>query len=379
MTSLFMNSISAGRRIVAIGGGTGLSTLLRGLKHRVPHASHPGRESLDPHSIFISNLTAIVAVTDDGGSSGRLRRELNLLPPGDLRNCLVALAGDEQVFSRLFCHRFRAGGELGGHSFGNLFIAALTEMTGDFAQAIKLAGEVLAIRGHILPATTVHASLIATMEDGSLVRGETRISASRQRIVGGKLEPAVAPASAETLQAIAAADLITLGPGSLYTSLITNLLVSGIPEALTSARATRVYIANLMTEANESLGLSVADHIERIYDHAGRPIFDYALVNTGPISSAIQERYAAEGAEPTKADIKRIEAMGIRCITGDFVADGDLFRHEPERVTEALLALPCARLPRQGDGATISWTSHRNQRPMSSSGREGEGIVQSRV
>jgi uncharacterized cofD-like protein len=342
MTSLFMNSISAGRRIVAIGGGTGLSTLLRGLKHRVPHASHPASESLDPHSIFISNLTAIVAVTDDGGSSGRLRRELNLLPPGDLRNCLVALAGDEQVFSRLFCHRFRAGGELGGHSFGNLFIAALAEMTGDFAQAIKLAGEVLAIRGHILPATTVHASLIATMEDGSLVRGETRISASRQRIVGVKLEPAVAPAAAETLQAIAAADLITLGPGSLYTSLITNLLVSGIPEALTSARATRVYIANLMTEANESLGLSVADHIERIYEHAGRPIFDYALVNTGPISSAIQERYAAEGAEPTKADIKRIEAMGIRCITGDFVADGDLFRHEPERVTEALLALPCA-------------------------------------
>lgn len=343
MTPLFLNSLSASRRIVAMGGGTGLSTLLRGLKRRVPNSSHSANDGLDAHSIFISNLTAIVAVTDDGGSSGRLCRELNLLPPGDLRNCMVALAGDEQLFSRLFCHRFRAGGELGGHSFGNLFIAALAEMTGDFVQAIKLAGEVLAIRGHILPATTVHASLIATMEDGSLVRGETRISTSLQRIVEVKLEPAVAPAPAETLQAIAEADLITLGPGSLYTSLIANLLVSEIPEALASARATRAYVANLMTEANESLGLGVADHIERIYEHAGMPIFDYALVNTGAIPATVRERYAAENAEPTKADIGRIEAMGIRCITGDFAASGDFLRHAADRVTNALLAPLCVR------------------------------------
>ena len=187
------------------------------------------------------------------------------------------------------------------------------------------------------------------MEDGSFVRGESKISTSRQRIVEVMLEPAGAPAMTETLQAIASADLITLGPGSLYTSLITNLLVSGIPEALATTRATRVYIANLMTEANESLGLSVSEHIERIYEHAGRPIFDYAVVNTGPVSAALRERYAAEGAEPTKDDIERIEAMGIRCITGDFVAEGDLLRHAPDRLTEALLALPCSQMPLRSD------------------------------
>jgi uncharacterized cofD-like protein len=159
------------------------------------------------------------------------------------------------------------------------------------------------------------------------------------------LEPADAPPLTEALHAIAGADLITVGPGSLYTSLITNLLVSGIPEALATTRATRVYIANLMTEANESLGLTVSEHIERIYEHAGRPIFDYALVNTGPVSAAVRARYAAEGAEPTIADIKRIEAMGIRCITGDFVAEGDLLRHAANLVTEALLALPGPSLP----------------------------------
>ena len=327
MNTHFVNSFPSGRRVVAMGGGTGLSTVLRGLKLRVPDIAGLVNDPLHPQAPFISDLTVIVAATDDGGSSGRLRRDFRMLPPGDLRSCMVALADDEHLFSQLFRHRFRAEGELGGHSFGNLFIAALTEMTGDFAHAIKLASEVLAIRGRILPATSANAALVARMEDGSFVSGETRISASRQRIVEVMLEPAVVPALPETLQAIASADLVTLGPGSLYTSLITNLLVDGIAEALATTRATRVYIANLMTEANESLGLSVAEHIERIYEHAGRPIFDYALVNTCPVSAIIRERYAAEGAEPTKADIERIEAMGIRCITGDFVAEGDLLRH----------------------------------------------------
>jgi uncharacterized cofD-like protein len=346
MNTHCLNAFPSDLHIVAMGGGTGLSTLLRGLKHRVSYQSGLVNDPFLPQAPFISDLTAIVAVTDDGGSSGRLRRDFRMLPPGDLRSCMVALAEDEHLFSQLFRHRFRAEGELGGHSFGNLFIAALTEMTGDFAHAIKLASEVLAIRGHILPATSANAVLVARMEDGSFVSGETRISASRQRIVEVMLEPAVMPALPETLQAIASADLVTLGPGSLYTSLITNLLVDGIAEALATARATRVYIANLMTEANESLGLSVAEHIERIYEHAGRPIFDYVLVNTGPVSAIIRERYAAEGAEPTKADIERIEAMGIRCITGDFVAEGDLLRHAPDRVTDALLSLPRAPLPR---------------------------------
>ena len=340
-----MNSRPAGLRVVSMGGGTGLSTLLSGLKHRVRHGSRLGNDSVLPQAPFISDLTAIVAVTDDGGSSGRLRSDFKMLAPGDMRSCMVALAEDEQLLSRLFDHRFRSEGELRGHSFGNLFIAALAEMTGDFARAIQLAGEVLEIRGRVFPSTSVNAILAARMEDGSIVRGETRIGISRERIVEVTLEPADAPPLTEALHAIAGADLITVGPGSLYTSLITNLLVSGIPEALATTRATRVYIANLMTEANESLGLTVSEHIERIYEHAGRPIFDYALVNTGPVSAAVRARYAAEGAEPTIADIKRIEAMGIRCITGDFVAEGDLLRHAANLVTEALLALPGPSLP----------------------------------
>ncbi len=324
--------------MVALGGGTGLSTLLRGLKHRVPHGA--GLLEVPARAPLIADLTAVVTVTDDGGSSGRLRRDFNMLPPGDLRNCMVALSEDEHLISRLFRHRFGSSGELAGHNFGNLFIAALTEMTGDFALAIRLAAEILATRGHILPATKANVTLAARMEDGSIVRGETSITASRQRIVELMLEPADPPPPPETLDAIASADLITVGPGSLYTSIVTNLLVRGIPEALGAARATRVFICNLMTQANESLHLTASQHIERIYEHAGRPIFDYALVNTAPVSRALRERYAAQGAEVTIADVDCIEAMGIRCVTGDFAAEGDVLRHAADRVTDTLLALP---------------------------------------
>jgi uncharacterized cofD-like protein len=333
---------SAGLRVVAIGGGTGLSTLLRGLKLRVPHASGL-RTPADP-TPFIADLTAVVTVTDDGGSSGRLRRDFNMLPPGDLRNCMVALSEDERLISQLFRHRFRKGGELGGHNFGNLFIAALTEMTGDFAQAIKLSAEILATRGHIFPVTSANVTVIARMEDGSIVRGETKITASRQRIVELMLDPPDPLPPPETLQAIAAADLITIGPGSLYTSIVTNLLVHGIPEALGAAQGTRVFICNLMTQANESLHLSASQHIERIYEHAGRAIFDYALVNTAPVSPALRERYAAEGAEATIADVDRVEALGVQCITGNFADEGDVLRHDADRVTDALMALPVRNL-----------------------------------
>lgn len=325
-------------RVVAIGGGTGLSTLLRGLKRRVPHAA--GFVDGTRNAAFIADLSAVVTVTDDGGSSGRLRRDFNMLPPGDLRNCMVALSEDEALITQLFRHRFSKGAELGGHNFGNLFIAALTDMTGDFGQAIKLAAEILATRGHIYPATQTNVTLAARMADGSIVRGETNITSSHQRIVELMLEPADPPPPPETLEAIAAADLITIGPGSLYTSIITNLLVHGISDALGAAQATRVFVCNLMTQANESLHLTASQHIERIYEHAGRPIFDYALVNTAPVSRALRQRYAAEGAEATVADIERIEAMGIQCVTGDFAAEGDVLRHDADRVTEAVLALP---------------------------------------
>jgi uncharacterized cofD-like protein len=321
-------------RVVAIGGGTGLSTLLRGLCRHVPPPGH-----IAARKGTISDLAAVVCVTDDGGSSGRLRRDFNMLPPGDLRNCMVALSEEGDLLAKLFAHRFRGGDALEGHSFGNLFVAALTEITGDFAHAVQLSSKILATRGSIYPVTTANASLVARMDDGSLVRGETNINASQQRIEELMIEPPDATALPETVAAIEHADLITVGPGSLYTSMITNLLVQGIPEALVSARGLRVFVCNLMTEANESLGLTAAEHIERIYKHAGAPIFDYALVNTAQFSADTLARYKAENAAPIRADIERIEAMGVRCIAGDFASEGSVVRHAAGRVTGALLAL----------------------------------------
>ncbi len=328
-------------RVVAIGGGTGLSTLLRGLRR---HVAVPGLPCTEPCQI--ADLAAVVTVTDDGGSSGRLRKDFNMLPPGDLRNCMVALSEEEDLLVQLFAHRFRSGDALEGHNFGNLFVAALTEITGDFAHAIQLASKILATRGHIYPVTTANATLVARMDDGSLVRGETSITASRHRIAELMLDPPGASAVPETLEAIERADLITVGPGSLYTSLITNLLVQGIPSALAQARGVRVYVCNLMTQANESLGLSASEHIERIYEHTRAPIFDYAIVNTAPFSPQTIERYAAENAAPIVADIERIEALGVRCITGNFASEESVVRHAAARVTSALLALGQAAVSR---------------------------------
>lgn len=339
-------------RVVAIGGGTGLSTLLRGLRRYAPSPQTNEPDSTTVPSL-ISDLAAVVTVTDDGGSSGRLRRHFNMLPPGDLRNCMVALADDEALLSKLFRHRFssataaavngNSNGEevssLEGHSFGNLFVAALAEITGDFAQAIKLSSQVLATRGHIYPATTTNVTLSARMDDGSIVEGETNITASKHRICELTLEPAGAEPLPETLDSIARADLITLGPGSLYTSLITNLLVEGIPEALAEARGLRVFICNLMTQSNESLGLTASQHIEKIYEHMGQAIFDYALVNTAPVSETLLRNYAREGAAPILPDIERIEALGLRVILGNFTAEGDTLRHNADRVADVLLHL----------------------------------------
>jgi uncharacterized cofD-like protein len=335
------SSDAAGIRVVAIGGGTGLSTLLRGLRRFVA-TPHHSMDSCEEAPCLVSDLAAVVTVTDDGGSSGRLRRGFNMLPPGDLRNCMVALSEDEHLISRLFRHRFTAGEGLEGHSFGNLFVAALQEITGDFAQAIKLSSQVLATRGHIYPVTNANVSLVARMDDGSLVHGETNITASRQRIVELMLEPADAAPLPDTLEAIERADLVTIGPGSLFTSIITNLLVKGVSEALASSRAVRVYICNLMTQANESLNLTASQHIERIYEHARQPVFDYALVNTAPVSRVLLDRYAGEGASQIVADINAIEALGVRCIAGDFTAEGDVVRHAADRVAEAVLRLGAA-------------------------------------
>lgn len=342
-------------RVVAIGGGTGLSTLLRGLKHYVAPpagslalATTASAAKTHGTQWLISDLAAIVTVTDDGGSSGRLREDLNMLPPGDLRNCMVALSEDEHLLSQLFQYRFDSGEGLVGHSFGNLFVAALSGITGDFTQAVQMSSQILATRGHIYPATNTNVTLAARMDDGTIVHGETNITASKHRIVQLMLEPDTAGPLPETLEAIANADIITIGPGSLYTSLITNMLVRGIPEALAAAKGTCVYICNLMTQANESLGLTASQHIERIHEHTGKPIFDYALVNTSPVSEALRVKYAAEGAEPIVADLKRIESLGVRPIAGNFIYEGNVLRHDYDRVAEALL-----RIGFQGKGKRV--------------------------
>jgi uncharacterized cofD-like protein len=324
-----------GFRVVAIGGGTGLSTLLKGLKR------YAADGAARPQRAVISDLAAVVTVTDDGGSSGRLRREFNMLPPGDIRNCMVALSEDEALLSRLFQHRFAGGSGLEGHSFGNLFLIALTSLNGgDFAEAVKSAAAILATRGRIFPATTSHVQLVAQMDDGSLVEGETKITASKRRIVQLRMAPPDAPPLPETLEAIAAADIITIGPGSLFTSLVTNVLVPGVAEAIAASRALKVYVCNLMTQANESLGLSAAEHIRAIRDHAGRKLFDYALLNTAPLSPALKAKYALEGASQIVIDGDRIEVLGVTPVYGVYLREENgIARHDADRVAQDLLAL----------------------------------------
>ncbi len=321
-------------RVVAIGGGTGLSTLLKGLKNYVltPALAASGQPA-------IADLSGVVTVTDDGGSSGRLRKEFNMLPPGDVRNCIVALSEDEALLSRLFQHRFQRGSGLEGHSFGNLFLAALTSITGDFAEAVRLSSEILLTRGHIYPATTSNVELEAEMEDGTRVRGETRITASKGKIRELFLVPADVEPMPQTLEAIANADLITIGPGSLFTSLIPNLLVRGISRAIAASPAIKVFVCNLMTQANESLGLTAADHIRALTAHAGAQIFDYALINQKPASPEMKAKYALEGASQIVSDLSAIEEMGVCPVLGDYLDEGEVARHATGRVASDLMTL----------------------------------------
>src|SRR5271157_2160551 len=329
-------------RVVAIGGGTGLSTLLKGLKHYV---MTPALAPSDQPTI--RELCGVVTVSDDGGSSGRLRKELNMLPPGDVRNCIVALSEDEALLSKLFQHRFQKGSGLEGHSFGNLFLAALTSITGDFAEAVRLSSEILLTRGHIYPATTSNVELEAEMEDGTRVRGETLITASKGKIKELFLVPPDVEPLPQTLEAIARADLITIGPGSLFTSLIPNLLVRGMAQAIIDSSAIKVFICNLMTQANESLGLSAADHIRALTAHAGVQPFDYALINQKPASAEMKAKYALEGASQIVADLDAIEAMGVCPVLGDYLEEGAVARHATDRVARDLIALTAQAPERQ--------------------------------
>ena len=339
MQSYSTSAESRAVKVVAMGGGTGLSTLLHGLKQFV---SMTGEEQ---EGAYIADLSAIVTVSDDGGSSGRLRKELNVPAPGDVRSCIVALSEEEALLSRLFQYRFPAGEGLGGHSFGNIFLSAMTAITGDFSQAVKHSSAILATRGHIYPATTSNAQLYAIMDDGSFVRGETNITASQRRIVELRMAPANAKPLAAALAAIESADLITIGPGSLFTSLVPNLLVRDVSKAIAQARAVKVFVCNLMTQANESLGLTASDHIRALYKHARHEFFDYALVNRNPASPSLAQKYAEKQQSQIEPDVERIEALGVKPIPGEYLLEaidpkeGLVARHDTYRVAQDLLRL----------------------------------------
>jgi uncharacterized cofD-like protein len=323
-------------RVVAIGGGSGLSALLQGLKHFVRQGD-PGSQVMD--------ITAIVTVTDDGGSSGRLRREFDVLPPGDIRNCMVALSEDSALLSRLFQYRFSSGRGLKGHSFGNLFLMALTQIMGDFPEAVRVSSEVLKIAGRIYPSTTANVALEATLADGTRVTGETRISRTRQRIRRVHLIPRKAPPLAAALEAIADADVITLGPGSLFTSVVPNLLVDGMGAALQRTQASRAYFVNLMSQPGETTGFKASDHVRALHLHAGRKFLDYAVINIRPITSAVKKRYAREEARPIENDIDAILKMGVKVLAGSLAQRGDKVRHEP--VTAAAVVMRLAQEARR--------------------------------
>jgi len=329
------DSLAPALRIVSIGGGTGLSVLLHGLKDYADGrgAGKQGKPAVD--------IAAVVTVSDDGGSSGRLRREFDVLPPGDIRNCLVALSEDETLLSRLFRYRFESGRGLKGHSFGNLFLTALTHITGDFPEAVKECSDVLAIKGRIYPSTATHVSLEAVLENGRRVLGETKISRSRRRIETVRLRPRRCRPLPETLAAIGQADVITLGPGSLFTSVVPNLLVEGIPEAIRRSPAVKAYFVNLMWQPGETTNFSASEHVQAIHRHAGGKLLDYAVLNTREIGPALRRRYAREQSAPVENDFDRIGAMGVNVVCGDLVQESGLVRHNPDAI--AAIAVELAR------------------------------------
>ena len=314
-------SLAQGHRIVVIGGGTGLSTMLRGLKERT------------------SNIVAIVTVTDNGGSSGRLSQQMGVLPPGDLRNCLVALADAEPTLASLFQFRFDDDHEgLAGHSFGNLFIAAMTEIyKGNYEQAIAATSKVLAIRGRVYPSTTQNVTLLAEMEDGSVVEGETQIAGHPQPIRRMLLRPENAQPLPEALEAIRLADAIILGPGSVYTSIIPNLLVDGVADAVARSKAVKIYVCNVMTQPGETDNYTASQHLRVIADHApGRRLFDYALINKEPPSHEILEKYEKYGQRFVTPDVEEIRRMGYTPVAVNLISQTDIVRHDPARLAEAI-------------------------------------------
>lgn len=325
-------------RIVSIGGGTGLSTLLTGLKKHA-RGVQGGPEPGSP----VIEITAIVTVTDDGGSSGRLRRDFDILPPGDIRNCMTALSEDEDLLSQLFQYRFAGGRGLKGHSFGNLFLTAMHQITGDFAHAVKLSSEILAIRGRIFPATSSNVALEAVLDNGTVVRGESKISKSRRPIEQIRLLPGDCDPLPEALEAIGEADLITFGPGSLYTSVIPNLLVNGIPKAIQDSPALKAYFVNLMWQPGETINFAASQHVEALYKHAGHAFIDCVVLNTAPVPGALARRYARAHVKPVENDVKRLADLRLKVVTADLIRDDEsgerTVRHDSAALAEIVIDL----------------------------------------
>ncbi len=308
-------------KIVVLGGGTGLSVLLKGLKK------------------YTSNLTAIVSVSDDGGSSGRLRAELGVLPPGDIRNCLVALAETETLMDKVFQHRFIAEGSLKGHNLGNLLLVAMAEITGDFTSAIREVSKVLAVRGRVLPATLEQVILGAKMQDGSTIHGETALREYESKIAQVFLVPETCRPLPEAMNALNDADAIVIGPGSLYTSIMPNLLVHDIKEGIVASEAITFYVSNIMTELGETDDYTAADHLKVILEHVNEQIIDYVIVNSGVIDEQRLLRYKQEKAIPVKANNEEILQMGANVIEADLVSDDDVAWHDPDKLALAIIEM----------------------------------------
>ena len=324
--------LSHGLKIVAVGGGTGLSTLLRGLKRHT------------------SNITAIVSVSDDGGSSGRLSKELGILPPGDLRNCMTALADDENLLNDLFRYRFKKDGSgLGGHSFGNLFLAALTDMYhNDFEEALRKGSQILNIRGRVLPATLTPTTLCAKMLDGRLIKGESEIPEAHGQITDVFLEPRHCTPPEGVFKVIAEADCIVLGPGSLYTSVIPPLLIDGIADAIKKSKAPKIYVCNVMTQPGETDRYSAADHLQAIYHHVGGRIVDYIVVNLAP-PNKLRQKYQKTGAHPIKADLARLRSMQVTPVSANLVNEEAVVRHDPVYLAETIIDITAAHRSKSGE------------------------------
>lgn len=322
MQTIFVQrKLTKGPAITVVGGGTGLSTLLRGMKY------------------ITNNCTAVVTSADDGGSSGRLRKELGIIPPGDLRNCLTALADREPLMERLMQYRFTGDSPLAGHCFGNLFIAAMAQAEGGMEEGLNATSQILKVRGRVIPSTLDDIQLQAEMSDGTVVAGESKIPEAHKRIRKMMMKPADAPATNGAVEAIEQSDVLIFGPGSLYTSVIPNVLIDGIREAIVESDAIKIYICNVMTQPGETDGYGAYEHVKALIDHVGKQFLDYVIVNDEKITTEQLKQYYAEGAMPVTPDIEKIRRLGITVVPASLISKNDLVRHDPKKLSRVLITL----------------------------------------